>query len=64
MSIVTDHVRPSMTTVGHLLMATSSRMMHHVTKLNTTVVPLGCGGPGDTRLVDVQPINQSAGTAR
>ncbi len=27
-----DHVHPFMTTVYHLLMATSSRIMHHVTK--------------------------------
>ncbi len=35
-SIVADHVHPFMTTVDHLLMATSSRIMHHVTKLNSS----------------------------
>ncbi len=33
LSIVADHVNPFMTTVYHLLMATSSRIMLHVTKL-------------------------------
>ncbi len=33
LSIVADHVHPFMTTVYHLLMATSSRIMNHVTKL-------------------------------
>ncbi len=33
LSIVYDHVHPFMTTVYHLLMATSSRIMHHVTKI-------------------------------
>ncbi len=32
LSIVADHVHPFITTVYHLLMATSSRIMHHVTK--------------------------------
>ncbi len=36
LSIVTDHVHPFMTTVYHLLMATSSRIMHHVTKLKSS----------------------------
>ncbi len=36
LSIVVDHVHPFMTTVYHLLMATSSRIMHHVTKLNSS----------------------------
>ena len=31
-SIVADHVHPFMATVYHLLMGTSSRIMHHVTK--------------------------------
>ncbi len=35
LSIVADHVHPFMTTV-HLLMATSSRIMHHVTKLKSS----------------------------
>ncbi len=35
-SIVADHVHPFMTTVYHLLMATSSRIMHHVTKLKSS----------------------------
>ncbi len=34
-SIVADHVHPFMTTV-YLLMATSSRIMHHVTKLKSS----------------------------
>ncbi len=34
-SIIADHVHPFMTTVTHLLMATSSRLMHHVTKLKS-----------------------------
>ncbi len=33
LSIVADHVHPFMTTVYHLLMLPSSRIMHHVTKL-------------------------------
>jgi len=33
LSIVADHVLTFMTTVYHLLMNTSSRIMHHVTKL-------------------------------
>ncbi len=36
LSNVVDHVHPFMTTVYHLLMATSSRIMHHVTKLNSS----------------------------
>ncbi len=32
LSIVADHVHPFMTTVYHLLMATSSRIMHHCHK--------------------------------
>ncbi len=36
LSIVADHVHPFMTTVYHLLMATSSRIMHHVTKLKSS----------------------------
>ncbi len=32
----TDHVHPFMTTVYHLLMATSSRIMHRVTKLKSS----------------------------
>ncbi len=36
LSIVTDHVHPFMTTVYHLLMATSSRIMHRVTKLKSS----------------------------
>ncbi len=35
-SIVADHVHPFITTVTHLLMATSSRIMHHVTKLKSS----------------------------
>ncbi len=35
LSIVADHVHPFMTTV-YLLMATSSRIMHHVTKLKSS----------------------------
>ncbi len=35
-SIVADHVHPFMTTVYHLLMATSSRIMQHVTKLKSS----------------------------
>ncbi len=34
LSIVADHVHPFMTTVYHLLMATSSRIMHPCHKLN------------------------------
>jgi len=37
-SIVGDHVHPFMTTVYHLLMSTSSRIMHHVTKLKSSLV--------------------------
>ncbi len=33
--LVADHVHPFVTTVYHLLMATSSRIMHHVTKLKS-----------------------------
>ncbi len=33
---VADHVHPFMTTVTHLLMATSSRIMHRVTKLKSS----------------------------
>ncbi len=36
LSIVADHVHPFMTTVYHLLMATSSRIMLHVTKLKSS----------------------------
>ncbi len=36
LSIVADHVHPFMTTVYHLLMANSSRIMHHVTKLKSS----------------------------
>ncbi len=37
LSIVADHVHPFMTTVGtHLLIATSSRITHHVTKLKSS----------------------------
>ncbi len=36
LSIVADHVHPFMTTVYHLLMATSSRIMHHVTNLESS----------------------------
>ncbi len=36
LSIVADHVHPFMTTVYHLLMATSTRIMHHVTKLKSS----------------------------
>ncbi len=36
LSIVADHVHPFMTTVYHLLMATSSRIMYHVTKLKSS----------------------------
>ncbi len=37
LSIVADHVHPFMTTVySHLLMATSSRIMHNVTKLKSS----------------------------
>ncbi len=36
LSIVADHVHPFMTTVYHLLMDTSSRIMHHVTKLKSS----------------------------
>ncbi len=35
LSIVADHVHPFMTTV-YLLMITSSRIMHHVTKLKSS----------------------------
>ncbi len=37
LSIVADHVHPFMTTVYHLLMAISSRIMHHVTKLKSSL---------------------------
>ncbi len=36
LSIVVDHVHSFMTTVYHLLMTTSSRIMHHVTKLKSS----------------------------
>ncbi len=36
LSIVADHVHPFMTTVYHLLMTTSSKIMHHVTKLKSS----------------------------
>ncbi len=36
LSIVADHVHPFMTTVYHLLMTTSSRIMYHVTKLKSS----------------------------
>ncbi len=36
LSIDADHVHPFMTTVYHLLMTTSSRIMHHVTKLKSS----------------------------
>ncbi len=36
LSIVADHVHPFIATVYHLLMATSSRIMHHVTKLKSS----------------------------
>ncbi len=36
LSIVADHVHPFMTAVYHLLVATSSRIMHHVTKLKSS----------------------------
>ncbi len=36
LSIVADHVHPFLTTVTHLLMATSSRIMHRVTKLKSS----------------------------
>ncbi len=36
LSIVADYVHPFMTTVYHLLMTTSSRIMHHVTKLKSS----------------------------
>ncbi len=36
LSIVADHVHPFMTTVYHLLMTTSSRIMLHVTKLKSS----------------------------
>ncbi len=36
LSIVSDHVHPFMTTVYHLLMTTSSRIMQHVTKLKSS----------------------------
>ncbi len=36
LSIVADHVHPFMTTVYHLLMASSSRIMHHVTKFKSS----------------------------
>ncbi len=36
LSIVSDHVHPFMTTVYHLLMVTSSRIMQHVTKLKSS----------------------------
>jgi len=35
LSIVSDHVHPFMATMYHSLMATSSRIMHHVTKLES-----------------------------
>ncbi len=35
-SIVAEHVHPFITTVTHLLMTTSSRIMHHVTKLKSS----------------------------
>ncbi len=37
LNIVADHVHPFMTTVYHLLMAISSRIMHHVTKLKSSL---------------------------
>ncbi len=36
LSIVANHVHPFMTTVDHLLKASSSRIMHHVTKLKSS----------------------------
>ncbi len=36
LSIVSDHVHLFMTTVYHLLMSTSSRIMHHVTKIKSS----------------------------
>ncbi len=36
LSIAADHVHPFMTTVYHLLMTTSSRIKHHVTKLKSS----------------------------
>ncbi len=36
LSVVADHVHPFMTTVYHLLMTTSSRILHHVTKLKSS----------------------------
>ena len=36
LTIVADHVHPFMTTLCHLLMATPSRIMHHVTKLKSS----------------------------
>ncbi len=36
LSIIADHVHPFITTVTHFLMATSSRIMHHVTKLKSS----------------------------
>ncbi len=36
LSIVAAHVHPFMTTVYHLLMTTSSRILHHVTKLKSS----------------------------
>ncbi len=36
LSIVADYVHPLITTVYHLLMAISSRIMHHVTKLKSS----------------------------
>ncbi len=36
LSIVADHFHPFITAVYHLLMATSSRIMHHVTKLKSS----------------------------
>jgi len=36
LSIVADHVHPFMTTVNHLLMDTSGRISHHVTKLRSS----------------------------
>ncbi len=36
LNIVADHVHPFITTVYHLLMATSSRIMHHIIKLKSS----------------------------
>lgn len=38
LSIVADHVRPFLTTVDHLLMDTSSRIMRQVTKLKSKIL--------------------------